>query len=81
MKVQNTDHYTSEAQRLVLGVDEVDAVFSVRVNVLVLGQRGLIQRCRAVFLKIKDFMIVICGTVVLTVITLWKSNFGDNIWD
>jgi hypothetical protein len=66
-------------RQLYLRVEESEIVlFSVGVKLLKPRQSRLIQKCRIVFLKVKEFMIVMLGALILTIIILWSLNFRDN---
>ena len=79
MKGATTIHDPGNPQQFVLPVSESENVmFSVAVKQLKLHQSKLIQRCRIVFLTIKEFMIVMCGALILTIIVLWTFNSRDN---
>jgi hypothetical protein len=66
-------------RRLHLWVEESEIVlFSVGVKLLTPHQSSLIQKCRIVFLNVNEFMIVMLGALIITIIVLWSLNSRDN---
>ena len=69
-------------RQLHLRVEESEIVlFSVGVKLLKPHQPRLIQKCRIVLLNVKEFMIVMIGALIITIIILWRLNSGDNDLD
>jgi hypothetical protein len=72
-------HFTSGPERWSRRDHEFETLdFSVSVSRLMLNALKVLQKCRIAFLTLKEYMIIMFGALILTVIILWSIDSRNN---